>query len=69
MTQEKLAQYRIDSAKNPVLKVMVALLEEQTGNKKKAITVLDDFAMAEPDLIITPAVKNHIKKLIEEIKQ
>ncbi len=68
MTAEKLAQYRTESAKNPVLKVMVALLEEQSGNKKKAITVLDDFAMSEPDLLITPAVKNHIKELIKEIR-
>ena len=69
LTQDKLVQYSIESERNPVLKVMVALLEEQSGNKKKAITVLDDFAMSEPDLLITPAVKNHIKKLISEIRQ
>ena len=38
---------------------MLGLLYEQLGDKKKAIIVLDEFAMAEPNLIITPAVKNY----------
>ncbi len=48
---------------------MVGLLQEQTGNIRQAITTLDDFAMSEPDLIITPAVKKHIKDLVKKINR
>lgn len=53
---------------NPMTKVMAGMLEEQLGNKKKAITLLDDFVNSEPDLIITPAIKEHIKELIDDMK-
>jgi tetratricopeptide (TPR) repeat protein len=58
-TQEKLNFYR-QKTKNPVSKVMLGLLEEQTGDKKKAVIILDEFAHSEPDLLITPAVKKHL---------
>jgi hypothetical protein len=47
--------------------VMLGLLYEQSNDKKKAIIVLDEFAMSEPDLVITPAVKNYIQKIIDNI--
>ncbi len=67
-TQEKLNFYR-QKTKNPVSKVMLGLLEEQAGDKKKAVIILDEFAHSEPDLIITPAVKKHIQQLVDEINQ
>lgn len=48
-------------------KIMLGLLYEQLGDKKKAIIVLDEFAMSEPKLIITPAVKNYIQKIVDEL--
>ncbi len=54
--------------KNPLNKVMLGFLYEESGNKKKAIMVFDEFAMSEPDLIITPAVKKHIQDLVEELR-
>ena len=66
-TQEKLIKYQSEIDKNPVAKVMVGLLQEQSGNKKQAITTLDDFVTSEPDLIITPAVKKHIKDLVNDV--
>lgn len=48
-------------------KIMLGLLYEELGNKKKAIIVLDEFVMSEPNLIITPAVKNYIQKLVDDI--
>ena len=66
-TEQKLAEYKQMQEKNPIAGVMVGLLEEQTGQKRKAITTLDNFAMSEPDLIITPAVKKHIKELVKEV--
>lgn len=68
-TTEQLTVYKEKQKENPVYKVMVGLLEEQSGNKKKAIITLDEFTTSEPDLIITPAVKKHIKELVNEINQ
>ena len=46
---------------------MLGLLYEYSGDTKKAIITLDEFAMSEPDLIITPAVKYHIQELVDSI--
>ncbi len=61
----KLQQYSQD--KNPLSKVMVGLLLEQQGELRRAIIVFDEFAMSEPDIIITKAVKQEIKKLIKQL--
>lgn len=66
MSDGKLKSYQ-EKLESPLDKVMLGLLYEQSGNKKKAITVLDDFATTEPDLIITPAVKDYIQKLVNDI--
>ncbi len=66
--EEQLKIYSADSDKNPLNKVMLGFLYEESGNKKKAIMVFDEFSMTEPDLIITPAVKRHIQDLVEELK-
>lgn len=68
-TNEKITEYKKQQEKNPVAGVMIGLLEEQNGNKRKAITTLDNFAMSEPDLLITPAVRKHIKDLVKEINK
>ena len=61
MLDKKIAEY--SDGKNPLNRVMLGLLYEKSGNVKRAITILDDFAMSEPDLIITIAVKKHLKEL------
>lgn len=67
--QTQLQIYSASQDKNPLNKVMLGLLYEESGNKKKAITVLDEFAMSEPNLVITPAVKRHIKDLVAEMQK
>ncbi len=67
LIQSKIAQY---SAPKPVLnKVMLGLLYEEMGELRKAVIILDEFAMSEPDLIITRAVKQEVKTLIKAINQ
>lgn len=66
-TSQKLEEYKKLQKENPIAEVMVGLLEEQNGNKRKAITTLDNFAMSEPDLLITQAVQKHIKQLVKEV--
>lgn len=56
---------RYSDETNPLNMIMVGLLYAEQGDKKRAIITLDDFAMSEPDLIITPAVKKYIKELVK----
>ena len=61
MLDTKIMEYADN--KNPLNRVMLGLLYEKKGDTRRAITILDDFVMSEPDLIITNAVKKHIKDL------
>ena len=65
-TESQLANYK-KKQNNPMDLIMLGLLYEQNKDKKKAIIVLDEFAMSEPDLIITPAVKKYIQKIIDDM--
>lgn len=49
---------------NPLSKVMLGVLYAEKGETRRAITILDEFCMSEPDLIITPSIKNYIKELV-----
>ena len=49
---------------NPLNKVMLGVLYAEKGDIKRAITILDEFCMTEPDLMITPSIKNYIKDLV-----
>jgi len=65
-SSQQLEAYKTKNS--PIDKVMLGLLYEQSGDIKKAITLLDDFAMSEPNLIITPAVKNYIQTLVDKVR-
>lgn len=61
----KITQY--SSQENPLNKVMLGVLYVENGDKKRGIIILDEFAMSEPDLLITPAVKQYVKKTVKEM--
>ena len=63
----KISEY--SNTKNPLDKVMLGVLYVESGNLKRGAIILDNFAMAEPDLLITPAVKEYLKELIKEINK
>ena len=52
---------------NPLNLIMRGLLYQRQGKLRDAITTLDEFAVKEPDLIITPAVKGYIKQLVSQL--
>ncbi len=54
---------------NPYNKLMSGILYIESGNYQHGITVLDSFATAEPDLIITPAVKSYIKSSVKKMNE
>lgn len=53
--------------KNPLSKVMLGVLYIENGDLKRGITILDAFTASEPDLLITPAVKDYVKKVVKDI--
>ncbi len=63
----QLQTYKSRASKNPLDMIMLGLLYEKSGDIKKAIITLDEFAMTETGLIITPAVKNYIQELVDKV--
>lgn len=51
---------------NPLNMIMRGILYEKTGDTRRAITTLDEFTVIEPDLVITPAIRNHVNRLVQE---
>ncbi len=52
---------------NPLNMIMRGLLLDKKGQYRDAIVILDEFAVKEPDLIITPAVKDYIKTIVAKM--
>ena len=65
LVNSKIKEYSREG--NALNKVMLGLLYAESGNLKRGIITLDEFSMSEPDLLITPAVKQHIKELVKQI--
>jgi tetratricopeptide (TPR) repeat protein len=61
----KMSQY--SSTDNPLNKVMLGLLYIESGDLKHGVIILDEFTMKEPDLLITPAIKQYIKEVVKQI--
>lgn len=65
LISEKIGVY--SSADNPLNKVMLGLLYIENGNMKRGVTILDTFTASEPDLLITPAIKQYTKNIVKEM--
>ncbi len=46
---------------------MLGLLYIENGDLKRGVIILDEFTMKEPDLLITPAVKQYVKETVKKI--
>ena len=64
IVQSKISEY--NASDNVYDKIMLGLLYIQSGEKRRGIIVLDDVCMSEPDLLITPAIRQYIKELNKE---
>ena len=62
-TESKLKQFNDFS--NPYNRIMTGVLYVENGNLQQGITILDNFTIAEPKLIITPAIKSYIKESLK----
>lgn len=65
LLEKKLEQFSDFS--NPYNQLMSGVLYVESGNYQRGITVLDTFTIAEPDLIITPAIKAYIKTSVKKM--
>ena len=54
---------------NPLNKVMLGLLYIENGDVKRGTIILDGFANSEPDLLITPAVKQYLKETVKKMNE
>ena len=48
-------------------KIMLGILYIKSGRKKQGVITLDDVCLTEPDLLITPAVKEYLKTVTKEL--
>lgn len=62
----KIAEYS-SQTDNPLNKVMLGVLYIESGDLKRGTIILDNFANAEPDLLITPAIKQYVKETVDKI--
>lgn len=65
--QLKLDEYKAKKNVSPYDKIVSGLLYEQAGDIRKAIFILDEFVISEPNLLITPAVKSYIQDLVNKL--
>ena len=47
-------------------RIKLGILYIETGEARKGVNVLDEICSSEPDLLITPALRQYIKQTIEE---
>lgn len=52
------------NSKNPYERIQLGLLYISSGETRKGVIILDEFTMSEPDLLITPAIKQYLKEVI-----
>lgn len=50
-------------------KIKLGILYTKKGELRKGINVLDEISIQEPDLLITPAIKQYIKEVIDSNNQ
>lgn len=63
LTRTKLKVYKVKSQKEPMAMIILGLLYIANGETSSGIIKLDEFCMQEPDLIITPAVRNYMRSV------
>ena len=64
IVQSKIAEYT--GSENFRDKIMLGLLYIQSGQQRRGIIILDEVCMTEPDILITPAIRQYINQLPKE---
>lgn len=65
ITNTKIKEY--NESGNPYDRIKLGLLYIETGNTRKGIIVLDELCTQEPDLLITPAIRQYLKEITSKL--
>ena len=65
IVNSKIAEY--SASDNLYDKIMLGILYIKNNEIRRGIIVLDDICMSEPDLLITPAIRQYIKEVSKEL--
>ena len=65
IVQSKIAEYK--NSANLYDKIMLGVLYIKSGEKRRGVFILDEVCMTEPDLLITPAIKQYIKETTKDM--
>lgn len=64
--QEEIKIKEFEASDNLYDKIKLGILYIETDEARKGVNILDDICVSEPDLLITPALKQYIKQTIKE---
>ena len=65
ITQDKIKEYEVSNSIYD--KIMLGLLYIQTGQTRRGVIILDDICLSEPDLLITPAIKQYLAEVTKDM--
>lgn len=57
----------LSASENPYDKILVGLLYIQSGEVRKGVILLDELCAAEPDLVITSAIRQYLKEVTSKL--
>lgn len=63
--QSKIEEYKASDSIYD--KIILGLLYIKTGETKRGILTLDEVCMTEPDLLITPAIREYLKQITKDL--
>lgn len=64
ITSSKIKEF--ESSSDIYDKIKLGILYIETGEFRKGVNILDEICLQEPDLLITPALKQYIKHIVDE---
>lgn len=65
ITKTKISELK--NSNNPYDKILLGLLQIQNGETRKGVITLDDLCMQEPNLLITPAIRQYLKEVTSKL--
>ena len=65
IVQSKISEYKVSDYIYD--KIMLGLLYIKSGEVRRGVIILDDVCMTEPDLLITPAIRQYINQISKEL--
>lgn len=65
ITQTKIKEY--STSTSPYDKIMLGLLYIQMGSIRKGVNTLDELCSEEPDLLITPAIRQYLREVTKTL--